>query len=88
MSNNKDVVVEHDGFSHAAGLPCAECDCEIVVVPYWVTLYHEQTATLRVLAPEGTSENVLTELALRELDDSGGAEWETNYGDTTIKEGD
>lgn len=26
MSNNKDVIVEHEGFSHAHGLPCEDCD--------------------------------------------------------------
>lgn len=42
-----------------------------------VTLHTEQEATLTVDAPEGSSKDELTRLALLELDRSGGAEWQT-----------
>ena len=43
-----------------------------------VTLHIEQDATLVVEAPEDATEQALTNLALRALDDSGGDQWATH----------
>jgi hypothetical protein len=45
-----------------------------------VTLYCEQFATLEVDADPNATNSELTQLALLELDKSGGAEWETASG--------
>jgi hypothetical protein len=46
----------------------------------WVTLYCEQVAQVAVRAPRNASRTQLQHLALRGLDDSGGAEWVTRAG--------
>jgi hypothetical protein len=49
-----------------------------------VTLLLEQKATLEVDAPTGATLDDLTALALRALDESGGAEWVTTWGGTEV----
>jgi hypothetical protein len=47
-----------------------------------VTLMTEMEAEVVVVAPENAPEDVLRDLALRALDESGGAEWGTTFGHT------